>query len=85
MTNEELIEVVARAIDAQCIVENTYDLTPSQHQLERVAKSAIEALTPMMQEVVGALLYVENNYDGMNKSDVVKKALASFPECWKGE
>lgn len=38
----------------------------------------------IVDELVGALTYVEANYEGMNKSDIVSKALTKG-EAWRGK
>jgi hypothetical protein len=93
MTNEELIKVVAGAIWEAHGQIDTDDCIP-------IAQAAIEALAPMMREVVDVLEFAKRRigYLGVvntdprhyehNESEIIPKidkALASLPECWKGE
>jgi hypothetical protein len=88
MTNNELKELLARAIAND---NGRRDPDPID---KCNAQAVIEALTPMMSGVVASLEMAEDEYayhKGLLKGYVTKhgspysKALASLPDCWKGE
>jgi hypothetical protein len=53
--------------------------------VEYVRADAAVAQSKEIRELVEALMYVESNYDGMNKADVVTKALTPFTEASDGK
>ena len=99
MTNDELLEGLARAIwvkEWNILGEFAdYDFQPESvhEQYQDLAQAVIDYLTPMMREVLKAAQELIYNAapDGYRNAlcnqrsyyDDLRKALASFPKCWK--
>jgi len=100
MTNEQLLEGIARAIENESrliqldIIDNK---SPTPESLSTLyAKAVIDHLSPMMREVVGTfkkcddLFYeIRNDWSDPRSEcregrDKIGKALESLPECWRG-
>jgi hypothetical protein len=94
MTDNELKELLATII-APLLCDKDYAAVPycelNSHYKARVDKivgKLLDALTPMMSEVVDALKYYECPLRGFSgeeyPSDIASKALTCLPDCWKG-
>lgn len=90
MTNEQLKELLARAI------ANDNGRRDPDHIDKCNAQAVIEALAPMMREVARKLQFIQNANDVFTDtmevdphehiqqtSDYVDNALASLPDCWR--
>ncbi len=93
MNNDELKEMLARAISKEIDMlskDNINGMEKTQCDTVSLAQAVIEALRPMMQEVLDVLgkLLAQSGmiYSGEAKTEAIdkaKQALASL-ECWKG-